>query len=41
MNTQRLGVIAVVLGVPAASVVALQVRADGEKIAFPENYSQV
>ena len=40
MNTQRLGVIAVVLGVPAASVVALQVRADGEKIAFPENYSQ-
>ena len=40
MNTRRLGAIAAVLGIVAASVFALQVRAGGEKVAFPENYAQ-
>jgi hypothetical protein len=40
MNTQKLGAIAAVLALAAASVVAAQVRAGGDKVAFPENYAQ-
>jgi Cytochrome P460 len=40
MNTRRLGAIAALLGICAASVVALEVRAGGDKVAFPENYAQ-
>jgi hypothetical protein len=40
MKTRTLGAIATVLGVAIASAVVLQVRASGEKIAFPENYAQ-
>jgi hypothetical protein len=40
MKPQRLGIIAAVLGVTAACVAAFQVRAGGDKVAFPENYAQ-
>jgi hypothetical protein len=39
MNT-RLAAIAAALGIGAASAVVLQVNAGGEKVAFPENYTQ-
>jgi hypothetical protein len=40
MNTRRLGVLVAVLGMAGASMAALQVRAGGDQVAFPENYAQ-
>src|SRR5262245_27110843 len=40
MKARRLGIIATVLGVTAACVAAVQVRAGGDRVAFPENFAQ-
>ena len=40
LNARKSAALAVALGIAAASVVALQVRAGGDKVAFPENYDK-
>jgi hypothetical protein len=40
MNARKSAALAVALGLAAASVIALQVRAGGDKIAFPEGFDK-
>ena len=40
MHARKSAAMAAVLGIVTASAVALQVRAGGDKIAFPENYDK-
>jgi hypothetical protein len=39
MTSRRLAAVAAALGALAALVIALEVRAGGDKVAFPENYA--
>ena len=40
MNARKSAALAAALGLAAASVIALQVRAGGDKIAFPEGFDK-